>query len=99
MGLGSNLTSYQVAAITFLCKAGPSKCEITELTGVSKHSVQRWTNKLNDDPDGDVTLQKKPPGIRKKIISTDSGSYQETSRYKSISNTMETERKKSQTAW
>ena len=50
MGLGSNLTSYQVAAITFLCKAGPSKCEITELTGVSKRSGQRWTKKLKGRP-------------------------------------------------
>ncbi|CAL4062221.1 unnamed protein product [Meganyctiphanes norvegica] len=45
-----NLTSYQVAAITFLCKAGHSNREITELTGVCKPSVQRWTKKFKDDP-------------------------------------------------
>ena len=93
MGLCKHLTSYQVPAVTFLCKAGHSNHEITELTGVSKSSCSE------DWPDGDVTLQKKPPGMRKKNISTDSGFYQETSRYRSIYNTMETERKKSQTAW
>ena len=68
MSLGRNLTFFQIADATFLCKAGHSNHEITELTGISKHSVQRWTKKFKDSPDGDVTLQKKPPGIRKKNL-------------------------------
>ncbi|CAL4078146.1 unnamed protein product, partial [Meganyctiphanes norvegica] len=54
---------YKVVAITFLCKAGHSNSEITDLTGVSKCCAQRWTKKFKDSPDADLTLQKKPPGI------------------------------------
>ena len=66
MGLGKNLSTEQLAAVTSLCKAGHSNQEISNLTGVSLRSVQRWTKVFRESPDGTIPLQKKQPGKPKK---------------------------------
>ena len=66
MGLGKNLSTEQLAAVTSLCKAGHCNKEISMLTGVSLRSVQRWTKVFRDSPDGELPLQKKPPGRPRK---------------------------------
>ena len=67
MGLGSNLKSDQIAAITALCQAGHSNKEICTITGVSKRSVQRWTKKFRDSLTGEVQLQGKTTGRPRKF--------------------------------
>ena len=67
MGKASNLKPDQIAAITALCKAGHENKYISELTGISLRSVQRWTKKFKDSVDGNVHLQKNPPGRPRKL--------------------------------
>ena len=62
MGLGKNLSTEQLAAVTSLCKAGHSNQEISNITGVSHRSVCRWTKVFRESPDGTIPLQKKKPG-------------------------------------
>jgi len=62
MGGGKHLKSDQIAAITALCKEGKSNTEISNTTGISLRSVQRWTTKFHDCGDTDPPLQKKQPG-------------------------------------
>ena len=67
MGKGKQLKPDQIAAITALCKAGLSNTDICTQTGISSRSVQRWTKKFRESPNGEVALQKKPPGKPRKI--------------------------------
>ena len=67
MGKASNLRPDQIAAITALCKADHDNKYISEITGISLRSVQRWTKKFKDSVDGNVHLQKKPPGRPRKL--------------------------------
>ena len=66
MGRGKHLTPCQIAAITSLSKAGHSNTFISQQTRVSLRSVQRWSKKFKDSPDGNVTLQEKIPGRPRK---------------------------------
>ena len=66
MGRGKHLTPCQIAVITALCKAGHSNNFISQQTGVSSRSLQRWTKQFKDSPDGNVTLEEKIPGRPRK---------------------------------
>ena len=60
------MTPCQIAVITALCKAGHSNNFISQQTGVSLRSVQRWSAKFKASPDGNVTLHEKIPGRPRK---------------------------------
>ena len=45
MGRGRDLKTPDIAAITHLCKAGHTNKEISDLTGITLRTVQRW-NKI-----------------------------------------------------
>ena len=61
MGKGKNLKADQIAVITALYQAGHTNPEISTQTGIYLRTVQVWTKKFRESPDGDVPLQKKPP--------------------------------------
>ena len=62
------MTPCQIAVITALCKSGHSNNYISQQTGVALRTVQRWTKKFKDAPDGNVDLQKKNPGRPRKTL-------------------------------
>ena len=62
MGKGKHLKIDQIAAITALCQAGHKNHEISTQTGINIRTVQSWTKKIRDSPNGEVQLQKKQPG-------------------------------------
>ena len=61
MGLGKNLSTEQLAAVTSLYKAEHSNQEISNLTGVNFRSVQQCVKVFLESSDGAIPLQKKPP--------------------------------------
>ena len=61
MGKGKHLKADQIAVITALYQAGHTNPEISTQTGIYLRTVQVWTKKFRESPDGDVPLQKKPP--------------------------------------
>ena len=67
MGGGKRLTPMQIAVITALSKAGHPNDYICNTTGVSARSVRRWVQRFKGSPDGDVQLQQKPLGRRRKL--------------------------------
>ena len=66
MGLGKNLSTEQLTAVTSLYKAEHSNQEISNFTGDNLRSFQRWAKVFRDSSDGTLPLQKKPPGKAKK---------------------------------
>ena len=62
MGKGKHLKIDQIAAIAALYQAGHKNLEISTQTGINLRTVQSWTKKYRESPNGDVQLQKKQPG-------------------------------------
>ena len=67
MGLGKNLLTEQLAAVTRLCKAEHSNQEISSFTGVNLRSFQQCAKVFRESSDGPIPLQKKPPVKAKKL--------------------------------
>ena len=66
MGKGKHLKADQISVITAPYQAGHTNPEISTQTGIYLRTVQVWTKKFCESPDGDVPLQKKPPDRPKK---------------------------------
>ncbi|MPC88779.1 Transposable element Tcb1 transposase [Portunus trituberculatus] len=66
MGLGKDISKYQLSVIAALVKEGKSSKEISSTTGLSMRSVQRWTKRCLEAGDvGPELPRKRPGGIRK----------------------------------
>ena len=56
-----------IAAIAYLAKAGHKPTYISETTGISLCSCERWSKAFHDNNFQDLPLPKKPPGKARKV--------------------------------
>ena len=66
MGKGKPLTPCQIAVITAFCKENKDNAYISDKTGVSLRTVQLWTKKIKESPDGTVLTHGKKTGRPRK---------------------------------
>ena len=67
MNKGSNLKPPDIAAIAYLAKAGHKPKYISETTGISLRSCERWSKAFRDNNYQDLPLPKKPQGKARKV--------------------------------